>query len=210
MDPQGQWSCSASIRWPCARSKRCGKVSSGTWFRGPWSFSQSQQTWSMFYSHRGGQRWRETWLDFSAQLVEHLAAHNPLDRVQPVCRPGHSTKTAVLRVLNNILCSADGRDLVLLVLFGVIAAFDTIDHSISLLRLHNEFGFIGSAHRWFWSYHADLSQHVTIHLWSSETTQLTCGVPQSSVLWPILFLMNTTQLRSHGRVWCRSSDVSWW
>ena len=47
---------------------------------------------------------------------------------------------------------------------------------------------------WFRSYLADRSQHVTVHLSSSETTQLTCGVPQGSVLGPILFLMYTAQL----------------
>ena len=90
--------------------------------------------------------------------------HNLLNRSASAYELGHSTETAVLRVLNDILCSANGGDLVLLVLRDLSTAFDTIDHSISLLRLHNEFGFIGSAHRWFRSYHADLSQHVTIHL----------------------------------------------
>ena len=96
-----------------------------------------------------------------------LWVERELTDFQSACRPGYSTETAVLcvlNVLNDILCSTGGGHLVLLVLLDLSAAFDTIDHSISLLRLHNEFGFIGSAHRWFRSYHADLSQHVTIHL----------------------------------------------
>ena len=87
--------------------------------------------------------------------------------------------------------------MVLLVLLDLHAAFDTIDHSILLQRFQNGFGVIGSANRWFRSYLADRSQHVTVHLSSSETTQLICGIPQGSVLGPILFLMYTAQL---GRV----------
>ena len=87
--------------------------------------------------------------------------HNLLDIFQSANRPGHSTETAVLLVLNDMLCSADGGDLVLLVLLDLSAAFHTIDHSILLQRLHNEFGIIGCANRWFRSYLADRSHHVT-------------------------------------------------
>ena len=88
----------------------------------------------------------------AAQLVELLAEHNLLDRFQSAYRPGHSTETAVLCALNDVLCSTDGGDSVLLVLLDLSAEFDTIDHSILLQRLHNEFGVIGSVNRWFWSY----------------------------------------------------------
>ena len=108
--------------------------------------------------------------------------HNLLNRSASAYELGHSTETAVLRVLNDILCSANGGGLVLLVLLDLRAAFDTIDHSILLQRFQNEFGVIGSANRWFRSYLADRSPHVTVYLSSSETTQLTCGVPQGSVL----------------------------
>ena len=55
----------------------------------------------------------------TAQLVEHLAKHTLLDRFQSTYRPEHSTDTAVLRLLNDILCSADGGNLVLLVLLNL-------------------------------------------------------------------------------------------
>ena len=50
--PQGYWSCSAPSHLSCAPSRRCGEVSSGTWFRKPGSFSQSQQAGSVFHSYK--------------------------------------------------------------------------------------------------------------------------------------------------------------
>ena len=84
----------------------------------------------------------------AAHLMELLAEHNFLDRFQSAYRPGHCTETAVLRVLNDILCSANGRHLVPLMLLGLSAAFHTIDHSLLLQRLYNEDGVIGSVNRW--------------------------------------------------------------
>ena len=74
--------------------------------------------------------------------------HNLLNRSASAYELGHSTETAVLRVLNDILCSANGRHLVPLMLLGLSAAFHTIDHSLLLQRLYNEDGVIGSVNRW--------------------------------------------------------------
>ena len=57
---QGSWPCSAPSSWSCAPSRRYRKASSGTWFRKPGSFFQSQRAGSMFHSHRGRWRWQET------------------------------------------------------------------------------------------------------------------------------------------------------
>ena len=57
VDPKGSWSCSAPNCWSFTSSRRCQEVSSGIWFRKPFF---SQQVRSMFHSHRGGWRWRET------------------------------------------------------------------------------------------------------------------------------------------------------
>ena len=56
VDPLRSWSCLAPSRWSCVPCKRCGEVSSSTWFQKPESFSfcQSQLAGSMFHSHRGG------------------------------------------------------------------------------------------------------------------------------------------------------------
>ena len=66
------------------------------------------------------------------QLVCHVNQHDLLDKFQSAYRRGHSCENAVLRVLNDDLCSTDGDGLVLLVLLDLSAAFDTIDYAILL------------------------------------------------------------------------------
>ena len=127
------------------------------------------------------------------QLVQHLNANNLLDPFQSAYRHGHSCETALLRVLNDVLCSTDRGDLSLLVLLDLSAAFDVIDHELLLSRLQNEMGITGTALRWFSSYLVDRTQHVVVKQASSQSTLLNCGVPQGSVLGPILFSIYTSQ-----------------
>ena len=61
-------------------------------------------------------------------------------------RPRHSTETAVLRVLDDILQAVNCGDVAALVLLDLSAAFDTVDHSIFLKRLNTTFGISATAH----------------------------------------------------------------
>ena len=85
---------------------------------------------------------------------------------------------------------------------GPSAAFDTVDHGILLSRLSQCFGVQGSAYTWFESYPSSRSQFVQIKVTSSSDRRLTCGLPQGSVLGPILYLVYTSPLgailRRHG------------
>ena len=130
----------------------------------------------------------------SQQLVQHLNANNLLDPFQSAYRHGHSCETALLRVLNDVLCSADRGELSLLVLLDLSAAFDVIDHELLLARLKKEMGITGNALRWFTSYLEDRTQYVVVKQASSQSTPLRCGVPQGSVLGPILFSIYTSKL----------------
>jgi len=85
------------------------------------------------------------------QLMQYLSSADLLPSLQSGFRPGHSTETAVLRVLSDILQAVDRGDSAALILLDLSAAFDTLDHSILLQRLQTTFGIHDAAHRWFHS-----------------------------------------------------------
>ena len=82
----------------------------------------------------------------------------------------------------------------LLLLLDLSAAFDTVNHTLLLSRLENSFGITGTVLQWFHSYLSGLSQFVEIKDTKSSVRDPTVGVPQGSVLGPILYLLYTAPL----------------
>ena len=131
-----------------------------------------------------------------SQLLSHLNDNNLCNPLQSAYRAGHSTETVLLRVVNDILSALDEDRSSILLLLDNSAAFDTIDHKILLSRLENIFGIRSVALDWFRSYLEDRSQYVSVNGFSSPPSPLLFGVPQGSVLGPILFVLYTTPLSS--------------
>ena len=123
------------------------------------------------------------------QLSTFLENNDILDKFQSGFRKNHSTETALLRVSNDILMSADSGKCAVLVLLDLSAAFDTVDHCILLDRLSEWVGVSGSALDWFASYLRERSFTVAVGPFKSDAAALPCGVPQGSVLAPLLFAL---------------------
>ena len=127
------------------------------------------------------------------QLLKHLEANNLLEPFQSAYRQGHSTETALLRVVNDLLLAADSGKVSFLSLLDLSAAFDTLDHSVLLDRI-SSYGCNGTVKKWFSSYLSGRSQSVVIGDKTSNPSVLEYGVPQGSVLGPVLFTLYTTPL----------------
>lgn len=123
------------------------------------------------------------------QLCDFLHNNSLFEDFQSGFRVHHSTETALVRVSNDLLTASDRGLLSILVLLDLSAAFDTIDHHILLQRLEHLVGITGSALSWFKSYLSDRSQFVNVHDVPSMHTKVSHGVPQGSVLGPILFTL---------------------
>ena len=112
---------------------------------------------------------------------------------QSAYRKCHSTETALLHVVNDLLQASDRGCVSILSLLDLSAAFDTIDHNILITRLRSTFGCSGIVLEWFISYLSCRTQSVFVGHESTPSV-LKCGVPQGSVLGPLLFTLYTHPL----------------
>ena len=131
------------------------------------------------------------------QFLQHLESHSRLEPFQSAYRKCHSTETALLRVVNDLLQASDSGHVSILSLLDLSAAFDTTDHDILINRLHITFGCSGTVLDWFTSYLSFLTQSVLVGH-ASTPSALKCGVPQGSVLGPLLFTLYSTVICQSG------------
>ena len=128
------------------------------------------------------------------QLQKHLNSNNLNEIFQSAYKAGHSTETALLKIICDLLNATDEGKVSILTLLDLSAAFDTIDHEIMLNRLSKTFGIQGTVLKWFKSYLVGRSFSVLIADLKSSSSTLEFGVPQGSVLGPILYIMYTYPL----------------
>ena len=121
--------------------------------------------------------------------INSLIYNHLLAKQQSAYRHFHSTETALLHVFNDILSAIDKKweVHVALVMLDLSAAFNTIDHKLLLQRLQHQYGICGTVLNWFRSYLSNRAQSVRIQDIDSSAKTLLYGVPQGSVLGPLLF-----------------------
>ena len=128
------------------------------------------------------------------QLIDYLDANGLDVSYQSAYRKLDSTETALIRVHNDIAIVSDQKRSVILLILDLSAAFDSVDHCILLSRLSRRFGVGGTALAWFRSYLGDRTQFVNTNGSTFERRVLQFGVPQGSVLEPLLFSLYTSPL----------------
>ena len=141
-------------------------------------------------------------LSFLSKIIEfavyeqswsHLVSQNIIPEEQSAYRENHSTETTNCAIMNDMIEITRNEDCGILIMLDLSAAFDTVDHDYLLEDLKTV-GFDEDALRWYESYLRDREVTVIIRKSRSVTKKLTKGVPQGSVLGPMLFSIYTREL----------------
>ena len=126
----------------------------------------------------------------------HVSSSPNFNPFQSAYRKHHSTETTLLRITDSLRNICATGHAAVLVSLDLSAAFDTLDHNILIDILNRHFNISDLALSWFCSYLSQRSQFVKMDNFSSSLTSLNSGVPQGSVLGPILFSLYTSPMCS--------------
>ena len=128
-----------------------------------------------------------------SQLLNHLNKFESFPKVQSAYREFHSVETAMCKIYNDLIIRKYSGECTLLVLLDLSAAFDTIDHDL-LQKDLMILGLEGKVLSWFESYLKDREFCVNIGRTFSDRASMRTGIPQGSVLGPVLFIIYTIEL----------------
>ena len=126
-------------------------------------------------------------------VVIFLDKNNTFYKYQFGFRKSHSTQHAIIILADKITSSLDSGDFIIGVFIDLKKVFDTVNHHI-LLKKRFCYGIRGCILKWFECYLTDISQFVTYDGIQSEINSVKCGVPQGSILGPLLFIMYMNDL----------------
>ena len=137
------------------------------------------------------------------KLFEFLVRYQILFETQYGFRKGRNTTHATLDFIKTIEEAIESNQYAIGVFCDLSKAFDTLNHEILLSKLEH-YGIRGTANRWFRSYLTDRKQYVELNSKKSTTLPLPTGVPQGSILGPLLFLIYINDLPSAANLKCVS------
>ena len=122
------------------------------------------------------------------QIYEYFNSNNLLYKSQYGFRTNHSTELIGIEFLDKILHCLDDQHTPISIFLDLSKVFDTLDHDILLFKLKH-YGITGTPYKWFCSYLSNRQQYIQYETYKSEKLKITTGVPQGSVLWPLLFII---------------------
>ena len=145
-----------------------------------------------------------------SRLYSFLKIYNCLNELQFGFQANHSTTHALLSITEKIRNALDTDHFACGVFIDLRKAFDTVEHKILVKKLEH-YGARGIPKHWFTSYLSNRKQFVSINGFKSSLKQISCGVPQGSVLGPLLFLIYINDLSSsvkHSTVYHFADDTN--
>lgn len=139
------------------------------------------------------------------KVVSFLESNNLLNEHQYGFRPKHSTIHPIIHLLNHCadVNNKSNKEFTLAIFCDLSKAFDVIDHEILLKKL-NTYGLRGNVNKWFRNYLSNRSQYVDLEGEKSPRNNIFCGVPQGSILGPLLYLIYVNDIRNS----CKSKILS--
>ena len=119
-------------------------------------------------------------------LINFIDKHNILYKYQFGFCKSHSTNHAIILLVDKINNALDSGNVLIGVFLDIKKAYDPVNQKILLAKLFR-YGIRGNILNWFRSYLSNRKQYVHLQGTDSKTESVTCGVPQGSILGPLLF-----------------------